>query len=99
MAAAAALILTPLAALAVTTPGEAAPAAESAAAPAAAATLWAPQKTVGFIYGNRERSKIPIDVRLIAGSDPLELWSNRTSYSDPITTVWRSPAGDVSLPS
>src|SRR5687768_11052266 len=76
LAAAAALTLTPLAALAVTTPGEAAPtAASAAAAPEPAARLWAPEKTTGYIYGDRERALVSIDVRLIAGSAPLELWS------------------------
>jgi hypothetical protein len=96
LAAAAALALTPLAALAVTTPGEAAPA--PAAAPEPAVKVWAPRKVVGYLYGDRERTRVPIDARLIAGATPLELWSNRTSYSEQIRTVWRSPDGDVTLP-
>jgi hypothetical protein len=96
LAAAAALTITPLAALAVTTPGEAALAA--AAAPEPAAKLWAPTKVVGYVYGDRDQTRVSIDARLIAGTAPLELWSNRTSYAEPITTVWRSPDGDVTLP-
>jgi hypothetical protein len=92
------MALLPLAALAVTTPGAAAPAA-SAAAPEPAAKMWAPKRVTGHIYGNRDRARVSISARLIAGSAPLELWSNRSSYSDPITTVWRSPDGDVTLPS
>ncbi|MDQ4055518.1 MAG: lysyl oxidase family protein [Actinomycetota bacterium] len=99
LAAVAALTLTPVAALAVTTPGEAMPAPAAAAlATEPAAKLWAPVKVVGYLYGSRERTRVPIDARLIAGAAPLELWSNRTSYAEPITTVWRTPDGDVALP-
>ena len=96
LAAAAALVLTPLAAVAVTTPGEAAPG--PAAAPESAAKLWAPKKVVDYIYGNRKRTRVSLQARLIAGSAPLELWSNRASYAEQISTVWRRPGGDVSLP-
>ena len=96
LAAAAALTLTPLAALAITTPGEAASA--PAAAPEPAARMWAPTKVVGHLYGSRQRTRVSLDARLIAGTAPLELWSTRTSYADPIKTVWRAPGGDVTLP-
>jgi hypothetical protein len=90
------LALTPLAAVAVST---AAPAASApVAAPEPAARMWAPTKVVGYLYGDRERTHVPIDARLIAGTTPLELWSTRSSYSEPIRTVWRSADGDVTLP-
>lgn len=96
LAAVAAMTLTPLAALAITTPGEAASA--PAAAPEPAVRMWAPAKAVGHLYGSRKRARVPLDARLIAGTAPLELWSTRASYADPITTVWRAPGGDVTLP-
>ena len=96
LAAAAALALTPIAALAVSSPGEAAPAQVAAAGPAV--KMWAPQSVEAYLYGNRKQTRVDIDARLIAGSDPFELWSNRASYDEQIKTVWRTPAGDVTLP-
>ena len=102
LAASAALALAPLTALAVTSPGQAAtPAAAASAAdpsPGPAATLWAPKKLVAELYGDRERTGVRLDARLVAGNAPLELWSTRASYSEQIRTVWRSPSGDVELP-
>lgn len=96
LAAVAGLVLAPLTVLAVSTPGEAAVAPAAANEPVA--KLWAPSKVVGHLYGSRARARVSLDARLIAGSAPLELWSNRTSYAEPIRTVWRSPDGDVTLP-
>ena len=96
LAAAAALTLTPLAALAITTPGDAAPAPAAVTEPAA--RMWAPAKVVGYLYGSRKRTRVSLEARLIAGSAPLELWSNRPTYSDKIKTVWKAPGGDVTLP-
>ncbi len=96
LAATAALTLTPIAALALTTPGEAAPAPARAAE--SAVKMWAPKTVVGYLYGDSLQTRVNIDARLIAGSDPFELWSNRTSYAEQIKTVWRSPSGDVTLP-
>ncbi len=60
--------------------------------------MWAPTTVVGYLYGSRKHTRVEIDARLIAGSDPFELWSNRSSYDQQIKTVWRSPSGDVALP-
>ncbi len=60
--------------------------------------MWAPTEAVGYLYGGRKHTRVEIDARLVAGSDPFELWSNRSSYDQQIKTVWRSPSGDVTLP-
>ncbi|MCW2768296.1 MAG: hypothetical protein JWO11_4255 [Nocardioides sp.] len=69
-------------------------------APAAAAaspfTLWAPAKMTVYAYGKEVWSDLGL--RLIAQGAPLELWSTRASYDDPIQTVWRTATGDVALP-
>ena len=96
LAAAAALALTPIAALAITAPGEAAPAPVAAAEPAV--KMWAPKSVEAYLYGNRKQTRVDIDARLIAGAEPFELWSNRASYDEQIKTVWRTASGDVTLP-
>ena len=76
-------------------------ASTSASAEAASATppisLWAPRRVVafgfdGFVFGD-------LGLRVVAEDAPFELWSNRASYRQEIQTVWRSPSGDVPLPS
>lgn len=37
-------------------------------------------------------------LRLVAGEQPFEVWSNRPSYDEPITSVWKGPEGDAELP-
>ncbi len=53
---------------------------------------------VAELSGRREQTAVYLDARFVAGSAPIELWSNRPSYSEQIRTVWRSPGGDVELP-
>ncbi len=59
-------------------------------------TLWSPTKVVAYSYGGFVYSDLGL--KLIAEGAPLELWSTRASYHDPIRTVWRSPGGEVPLP-
>ena len=49
-------------------------------------------------WATKRRVWSDLGLRVIAQNQPLELWSQRTSYDEPIRTVWRSPAGDVALP-
>ncbi|WP_246050990.1 lysyl oxidase family protein [Nocardioides guangzhouensis] len=77
---------------AVTTSGTAAP----AAAPVPPVELVvAPVVDVnrydGWVYGD-------LGPRLAATTAPVELWSTRTSYADPIVTELRSPGGSTTLP-
>lgn len=39
-----------------------------------------------------------LGLRIVATDEAFELWSRRASYDEPVTTVWRSPAGEVPLP-
>jgi len=96
---AAALVSLALAAAALvgtTAPVEAGSAPRAERATTAPFRLWAP-RTVET-YGYRNRAWTDLGLRVIATGAPLELWSQRTSYAEPIRTVWRSPAGDVALP-
>lgn len=69
-------------------------------APAAAETspftLWAPAKMTVYAYGRQVWSDLGL--RIIAQGAPLELWSTRATYDDPIQTLWRTESGDVPLP-
>ncbi|WP_395692714.1 lysyl oxidase family protein [Nocardioides sp.] len=76
--------------------GSPATAAEPAAPAAPAFRLWAPGTVTAYAY--RQRTWTDLGLRVVAGAAPVELWSNRGSYADPISTVWRSPDGDVPLP-
>ena len=69
---------------------------EPAPLPDSALALSAPDKVVA--YGYRGRVYSDLGLRLVAGHAPVEIWSNRASYDDPITSVWRSEGGDVPLP-
>ena len=91
LAASLTLLLSGAAALA-TPAGAKAPAAPTASPLA----LWAPSRVVAYSYDGYLYSDLGLKV--IAQGAPFELWSTRASYSDPITTVWRSPQGDVALP-
>jgi hypothetical protein len=64
--------------------------------PTAPFTLWAPAKMTVYAYGKQVWSDLGL--RIIAQGAPLELWSTRPSYDDPIHTVWRTGSGDVALP-
>ena len=94
--AAAVAVLAPL------TPVAAAPAptavAGRAAVDPAAPRLWAPATATAALYGRRQQASVSLDVRLVAGEVPLEVWSTRTSYAEPVRSVLRTPAGDVALP-
>ncbi|MCB0896118.1 MAG: hypothetical protein H6529_19320 [Nocardioides sp.] len=85
-----------LAPLLATLPSASATAEEPAAPAGPAFSLWAPQQVTGYAY--RNRTWTDLGIRMIAEGAPLELWSSRASYDDPIQTVWRSPDGDVALP-
>lgn len=92
-------LLAPLLAALPLSAATSAPAATAATAadPAAPAfTLWAPKSVTAYAY--RHRTWTDLGLRVVAGEAPLELWSHRASYRDPIETVWRSPGGDVPLP-
>ncbi|KQW52571.1 hypothetical protein ASC77_24710 [Nocardioides sp. Root1257] len=68
-----------------------------AAAPVTAPfTLWAPKTVTAYSY--RHRAWTDLGLRVVAKGEPFELWSTRSSYAEPIRTVWRSSAGDVALP-
>ncbi len=41
---------------------------------------------------------VPFSARLVAGAEPFVVHSNRTSYRDPVRTVWKGPGGDVEIP-
>ncbi|MDO9456229.1 lysyl oxidase family protein [Nocardioides sp.] len=81
-----------------------------AAAPATAATpsraaaeptgnhLWSPAAATGYLYGKRKMASVPLDLRFVAGDSPVEIWSNRSSYTEPIRSVVRTASGDVALP-
>jgi hypothetical protein len=90
LAAAAAISLPALASVSADA-GTVAPAVE-----AAPFTLWAPAKMTVYAYGKQVWSDLGL--RIIAQGEPLELWSTRASYDDPIQTVWRKESGDVTLP-
>jgi lysyl oxidase len=83
----------PLAGTVGTADADPAPPARATAAPF---RLWAP--TTVETYGYRGRVWTDLGLRIVATGAPLELWSQRPSYAEPIRTVWRSPAGDVPLP-
>jgi hypothetical protein len=62
-------------------------------------SLRLPARTVAYTYGSGDRNaEVPLDGGLRAGAEPVELWSTRASYDEPIRTVWRTPEGDVELP-
>lgn len=93
----AACAIIPMAAAVVTPPGQAAPGSPRAGEPAGT-RLWAPALVEGHLYGDRQRAAVPIDVRLVAGEAPIEVWSTRSSYSQPVRTVVRTAAREVALP-
>jgi len=67
-----------------------------AATPAPPFQLWTPASLTVVSFDNQLYSDLGI--RAIAQGEPFELWSNRSSYDDPIHTEWRSTAGTVALP-
>ena len=69
---------------------------EPAPLPDSALAITAPDKVIAYAYRGRVYSDLGL--RLVAGVAPVEIWSNRASYEDPITSVWRSGTGDVPLP-
>lgn len=86
------------------TPGgvaTAAPATSAASATrddAPTAHIWAPSTATGDLYGKRQLASVDIPLRVVAGDVPIEVWSTRASYADPIHSVVRTPTGDVALP-
>ncbi|MGH3348417.1 MAG: lysyl oxidase family protein [Nocardioides sp.] len=69
---------------------------EPAPLPESALALTAPAKLT--VYGYNGSVYSDLGLRLVAGEAPVEIWSNRASYDDPITSVWRTEGGDVPLP-
>jgi hypothetical protein len=69
---------------------------EPAPLPDSPIALTAPTKLV--TYGYRGRVYTNLGLRLVASDAPVEIWSKRTSYDDPVTSVWRTAGGDVPLP-
>lgn len=59
-------------------------------------TLSSAEKVVTYAYRNRIYTDFGL--RLTAGAEPFEIRSQRPSYDDPITSVWRRESGDVTLP-
>ncbi len=75
---------------------ETAPRRTSAAPDSPPLTLWAPKRVTAYAYENTTWTDLGL--RVIAQGAPFEVRSRRASYSQQIRTVWRSPAGDVALP-
>jgi hypothetical protein len=72
---------------------------EPAPLPDSALALTAPDKVIAYSYRGRVYSDLGL--RIVAGQAPVEIWSNRSSYDDQITSVWRrseEAGGDVPLP-
>ncbi len=69
------------------------PAPEATVAPF---TLWAPKAVIAYSY--RDRAYTDLGLRVIAQGAPFEVWAHRPSYAQGIQAVWRSSAGDVTLP-
>ncbi len=69
---------------------------EPAPLPDSPIALTAPKKVV--VYGYRGRVFTNLGLRLVAGDAPVEVWSKRASYDEPVTSVWRTEGGDVPLP-
>ncbi|MFN8193955.1 MAG: lysyl oxidase family protein [Nocardioidaceae bacterium] len=78
--------------------GGGASSAETHGAKAAESPLkvWAPTEVSADSYGGYVYSDLGI--KLVAGSEPFEIWSHRPTYDDPIQSEWRSSAGTVALP-
>ncbi len=73
-------------------PGDAPPAADPAL------SVRAPASVEYTTYGRRPVQAVPFSARLVAGAEPFVVHSNRTSYRDPVRTVWKGPGGDVEIP-
>lgn len=58
----------------------------------------APRSLVVTTYGRNPVQPVSIPARLVAGANPVVVHSNRTSYAQPIRTVWKSPTGDREIP-
>lgn len=76
--------------------GPATAGAAAQADPPAPIVLWAPSHVTAYAF--RNRTWTDLGLRVIAQDAPFELWSQRSSYDDPIRTVWRTADGDVALP-
>jgi len=59
-------------------------------------SLWAPPKVVAYAYDGQVYTDFGL--QLVAAQDPVEVWSTRASYSEPIVSEWRSPQGTRTLP-
>lgn len=54
-----------------------------------AARLVAPDEVTASTFG-RDRARVSLPVDIVAGDDPLEVKTNRATYRDEISGVWRS---------
>ncbi len=59
-------------------------------------SLVAPDRIVVESYNGRVWSDLGLRVKVADG--PLEIWSQRPSYSQPVVTTVKKPSGDVTLP-
>ena len=59
-------------------------------------SLRGAEKIVTYAY--RGRVYTDFGLRLVAGAEPFEIRSQRPTYDDQISSVWRREAGDVALP-
>ena len=59
-------------------------------------SLWAPKRYETTAYTGRAWTDLGL--RLVAHGETFELSSSRSSYDAKISTVWKSPGGDVALP-
>jgi len=59
-------------------------------------SLWAPTRYETSAY--RGRAWTDLGLRLVANDATFELISHRAGYDEKISTVWKSPGGDVALP-
>jgi hypothetical protein len=93
LCAATAVAVSPLGLPAFATPGHTTNAAAPVVSPL---VLTAPKTVTAYVY--HKRAHFDPGLRVTARGESFELWSNRASYDEPITTVWRRPSGDVALP-
>jgi len=90
-----------LAGLALVLPGAVSTTSAPVAATAPEASplvLTGPSKVVAYTYGKGKRAYGDFGINLTAPSDAFELRTHRPDWDSPLTTVWRSPDGDVTLP-
>lgn len=73
----------------------ASPAPVQAVEPEPAFVLDAPEKLIE--YGNGKRIHTDFGAAALAEDAPFEIWTQRLSYDEDLTTTWQSPGGPVVL--